>query len=290
MSNSVIPAVDSAQSDATAQPVGIAQPVEPVQPTIASAFADRKALIGFVTAGDPTLDTTRQLVIGMAEAGCDLVELGIPFSDPVAEGPVIQEASLRSLQGGTTLDGIFGMVAQLRESCSVPLVFMGYMNPVLHYGMDRFFARCRDLGVAGIIVADVPYEERDEVADVAARYGVDFISMLAPTSDERIERVATGARGFLYLVSSLGVTGMRSEITTDIPAIVGKIREVTDIPVAVGFGIGSPQQAHAMAHASDGAIVGSAIVRLIAEYGENAVEPVKEFVASLRAGIDEGLA
>ena len=139
-------------------------------------------------------------------------------------------------------------------------------------------------------MADVPYEERDEVADVAARYGVDFISMLAPTSDERIERVATGARGFLYLVSSLGVTGMRSEITTDIPAIVGKIREVTDIPVAVGFGISSPQQAHAMAHASGGAIVGSAIVRLIAEYGENAVEPVKEFVASLRAGIDEGLA
>ena len=163
MSNSVTPAVDSAQSDATAH--------EPVQPTIASAFADRKALIGFVTAGDPTLDTTRQLVIGMAEAGCDLVELGIPFSDPVAEGPVIQEASLRSLQGGTTLDGIFDMVAQLRETCSVPLVFMGYMNPVLHYGMDRFFARCRDLGVAGIIVADVPYEERDEVADVAARYG-----------------------------------------------------------------------------------------------------------------------
>ena len=290
MSNSVTPAVDSAQSDATAQPVGIAQPVELVQPTIASAFADRKALIGFVTAGDPTLDTTRQLVIGMAEAGCDLVELGIPFSDPVAEGPVIQEASLRSLQGATTLDGIFGMVAQLRESCSVPLVFMGYMNPVLHYGMDRFFARCQELRVAGIIVADVPYEERNEVADVAARYGVDFISMLAPTSDERIERVATGARGFLYLVSSLGVTGMRSEITTDIPAIVGKIREVTDIPVAVGFGISSPQQAHAMTHASDGAIVGSAIVRLIAKHGENAVEPVKEFVASLRAGIDEGLA
>lgn len=248
---------------------------------------DHKALVGFLTAGDPNLDTTRRLICAMADAGCDLVEIGIPFSDPVAEGPVIQEASLRALQSGTTLEGIFTMVQQLREACSVPLVFMGYMNPVLHYGMDRFFARCQELDVSGIIVADVPYEERNEVADVASRYGVECISLLAPTSEERIERVASTARGFLYLVSSLGVTGVRSTITTDIPAIVARIRQYTDTPVAVGFGISTPQQAHDMAHASDGAIVGSAIVRIIAEYGEDAVEPVAEYIASLRAGIDE---
>lgn len=261
--------------------------VAPVEPTIASAFTDHKALIGFVTAGDPNLDTTRKLVLGMAEAGCDLIELGIPFSDPVAEGPVIQEASLRALASGTTIDKIFDMVAQLREETDVPLVFMGYMNPLLRYGQDKFFARCAELGIAGIIIADISHEESHEVRDVADKYGVAFISMLAPTSTKRVSLIAPSSEGFIYLVSSLGVTGVRSEIKTNAANIVKQVREYTDTPVAIGFGISTPEQAHAMAEVSDGAIIGSAIMKIVAEHGENAVEPVKQYIAELRAGLDQ---
>lgn len=261
--------------------------VAPVEPTIASAFADRKALIGFLTAGDPNLATTRDIVLGMAESGCDLIELGIPFSDPVAEGPVIQEASLRALANGITMDQIFDMVAEVREKSNVPLVFMGYMNPLLRYGMEKFFARCAELGIAGIILADISHEESHEVRDVADKYGVAFISMLAPTSTKRVSLIAPGSKGFIYLVSSLGVTGVRSEIKTNAAKIVEQVREYTDTPVAIGFGISTPEQAHDMAEVADGAIIGSAIMEIVAEHGENAVEPVKQYIAELRAGLDQ---
>lgn len=261
--------------------------VAPVEPSIASAFADRKALIGFLTAGIPTLEATRDIVLGMAEAGCDLIELGIPFSDPVAEGPVIQEATRRALERGTTVDQIFEMVAEVREHSQVPLVFMGYMNPVLRYGMDAFFARCAEVGISGIILADVPYEESHEVVEVADKYGVAFINLLAPTSVKRIPLIASHAKGFLYLVSSMGVTGVRKEIKTNAAEMVEQIRQVTDVPVAVGFGISTREQAQYLGDVSDGVIVGSAIMERIIEHGADAVEPVKELIAELRAGLDE---
>lgn len=248
---------------------------------IREAFASGKAFIPFITCGDPDLETTGKLVRAMAEEGADLIELGIPFSDPTSEGPVIQAADLRALKGGVTTARILEFVHGLRQETAVPLVFMTYANVVFSYGTERFVSEAAEAGIDGLILADVPFEERGEFLEVCGRYGIDLISMIAPTSRDRIRMIAREARGFIYIVSSLGVTGVRSEITTDIASMVKLIREVTDTPCAVGFGISSPEQAEKMAASSDGAIVGSAIVRIVGEYGRDSIEPVRRFVSQM---------
>ena len=252
---------------------------------IADAFRNGKAFIPFITAGDPDLASTERFVLAMTEAGADLIEIGIPFSDPIAEGVVIQEADIRALRSGTTTDKVFEMVKSLRQKTDIPLVFMTYLNIVFYYGYERFFTRCAEVGISGIIIPDLPYEEKNECAGIAAEHQVEIVSMIAPTSRERIQTIASDAEGFLYVVSSMGVTGVRQKITTDLKTIVGQIREVTSLPAAIGFGISTPGQASDMAAISDGAIVGSAIVRLIAEYGREAEEPVREYVRQMAEAV-----
>lgn len=249
---------------------------------IAQAFQNGKAFIPFLTAGDPTADTTYKCIMEMIRAGADLIEIGIPFSDPTAEGPVIQNANVRALSNGITTDGVFEIVRRVRQESQIPMVFLTYLNPVFHYGYDAFLAKCKELGVDGIICPDLPYEEKHELSDIAVKYDVDIISLIAPTSEARIQQIAKEATGYIYVVSSMGVTGVRSEITTDIGSMVKMIREVTDTPCAVGFGISTPEQAAKMAGLSDGAIVGSAIVKIIAQYGEEAPAKVYEYVKSMK--------
>ena len=253
---------------------------------IKEAFAKGKAFIPFLTCGDPDLETTAELVRTMAENGADLIELGIPFSDPTAEGPVIQGANLRALSGGVTTDKIFAMVEELRKDVSVPMVFMTYANVVYSYGSERFLASCARIGMDGLILPDVPFEEKAEFDGVCKQYGLELVSLVAPTSQERIAQIAQEASGFIYVVSSLGVTGVRKEITTDIGAMVREIKMHTDLPCAVGFGISTPEQAKRMAACSDGVIIGSAIVRLIAQYGREAAGPVAEYVWSIKQAIE----
>lgn len=245
-------------------------------------FENGKAFIAFLTAGDPYADKTVDYILAMEEAGADLVEIGIPFSDPTAEGVVIQEASIRALRAGMTTDKAFGIVEKVREKSQIPLVFMTYLNPVFHYGYEKFFARCEQVGISGIIIPDLPYEEKGELDEIAKSHGVDVISMIAPTSRQRIQMIAKEASGFIYVVSSMGVTGVRTNIETDIDSIVASIREVTDVPAAVGFGISTPEQAAKMAAASDGAIVGSAIVKIIEKYGDKADDAVREYVKNMK--------
>ena len=252
---------------------------------IAKAFADGKAFIPFVTCGDPDLETTERVVRAMAEAGADLIELGIPFSDPTAEGPVIQSANVRALSAGTTTDRIFDLVQGLRKDVTIPMVFMTYANVVFSYGSEKFISTCAEIGIDGLILPDIPYEEKDEFDPICKRCGVDLISMVAPTSEDRIATVAKEASGFIYVVSSLGVTGVRSEITTDIGAMVKLIRANSPLPCAVGFGISTPEQAQKMAGLSDGAIVGSAIVKLLAQYGREAVPYVADYVKRMKDAV-----
>ena len=252
---------------------------------IAKAFANGKAFIPFVTCGDPDLETTANIVRAMAEAGADLIELGIPFSDPTAEGPVIQSANVRALSAGTTTDRIFDLVQDLRKDVTIPMVFMTYANVVFSYGAEKFISTCQEIGIDGLILPDIPYEEKDEFDPICKRYGVDLISMVAPTSEDRIAMVAKEASGFIYVVSSLGVTGVRSEITTDIGAMVELIRANSSCPCAVGFGITTPEQAKKMAGLADGAIVGSAIVKLIAQYGREAVPYVADYVKQMKEAV-----
>lgn len=252
---------------------------------IQKAFANGKAFIAFITCGDPDLETTAAAVRAAVDNGADLIELGIPFSDPTAEGPVIQGANLRALQGGVTTDRIFAFVRELRHSVSVPMVFMTYANVVFSYGAERFIASCRELGIDGLILPDVPYEEKEEFLPLCRRYGVDLISLIAPTSENRIAMIAREAEGFLYIVSSLGVTGARREIRTDLSSIVSLVRQNTGIPSAIGFGISTPEQARKMAEAADGVIVGSAIVKLLEQYGRNAPAYIGEYVKSMKDAI-----
>ena len=252
---------------------------------IAKAFANGKAFIPFITCGDPDLETTANIVRAMAEAGADLIELGIPFSDPTAEGPVIQSANVRALSAGTTTDRIFDLVQGLRKDVTIPMVFMTYANVVFSYGAEKFISTCQEIGIDGLILPDIPYEEKDEFDPICKRYGVDLISMVAPTSEDRIAMVAQEASGFIYVVSSLGVTGVRSEITTDIGAMVELIRANSSCPCAVGFGISTPEQAKKMAGLADGAIVGSAIVKLIAQYGREAVPYVADYVKQMKEAV-----
>lgn len=253
---------------------------------IARAFDHGKAFVAFITCGDPDLETTAACVRSAVRGGADLIELGIPFSDPTAEGPVIQAANERALRGGVTTDKIFELVRELRKDVTVPVVFMTYANVVYSYGIERFCDQCVAAGIDGMILPDVPFEEKEEFAPACRARGLSFVSLIAPTSENRIAMIAKEAEGFLYIVSSMGVTGVRSEINTDIGAMVKLVRENTSIPCAVGFGISTPAQAKKMADLSDGAIVGSAIVRLIAEYGADAPEHVYEYVKSMKGGMD----
>lgn len=252
---------------------------------IYKAFEDKKAFIAFLTAGDPDYETSLANFRAVLDAGADLVEVGIPFSDPIAEGPVIQEADIRSLSSGMTTDKVFDLVKELRKDYNTPIVFMTYANPVYHYGTEKFFQKASEAGADGIIIPDCPYEERHEFDETAEKYGMDFISMIAPTSEARIKTIASQAKGFIYVVSSLGVTGVRSEIKTDLGSIIGHIKEVTDTPAAIGFGISSPEQASKMSQYADGVIVGSAMVKIVAEYGKDAPEKLGEFVKNIKAAI-----
>ena len=255
---------------------------------IKEAFSKGKAFIPFMSCGDPDTETTARAVREAVKAGADLIELGIPFSDPTAEGPVIQEANIRALSGGITTDKVFSLVEDLRRDVTVPLVFMTYANVVYSYGAEKFFTRCEETGMDGIILPDLPYEEKEEFAEVSQRHGIDLISMIAPTSEDRIAKIAKDAKGFLYIVSSLGVTGTRSEIRTDIASIVKVVRSHTEIPCAVGFGISTPEQAAKMAALSDGAIVGSAIVKLFARYGKEAPTYVGDYIRTMKDAIMKG--
>ena len=249
---------------------------------IHQAFEKGKAFIAFITCGDPDLETTAAVVRAAAENGADLIELGIPFSDPTAEGPVIQGANLRALQGGVTTDKIFDLVRELREDVSIPMVFMTYANVVYSYGAERFIRTCREIGIDGLILPDVPFEEKEEFLPLCHQYGVDLVSLIAPTSENRIAEIAAEAEGFLYIVSSLGVTGTRSEITTDLASIVSVVRRHSKVPCAVGFGISTPEQARKMADVSDGAIVGSAIIKILEKYGRDAAPEVGKYVRSMK--------
>jgi len=249
---------------------------------IDEAFKNGKAFIAYLMAGDPNLKTSAEYILTAQEAGADLIEIGIPFSDPIAEGEVIEAASVRALNAGTRLDGVFEMVASIKDKMRIPYVFMTYFNPVFVYGCDRFFARCAEVGISGAIIPDVPFEEQGEVKDVARKYGVEIITLIAPTSKERIEKIAQNAEGFVYLVSSMGVTGVRNEITTDISSMVAEIRKVTKVPIAVGFGIGEPEQAAQYSAIADGVIVGSAIVRIIGQYGTDAAPMLQEYIKKMK--------
>lgn len=254
---------------------------------IKKAFENKKAFIAFITCGDPDLETTAAAVLAAVENGADLIELGIPFSDPVAEGPVIQKANLRALKGDITVDKIFSFVEKLRNQVSVPLVFMTYANVVFSYGAKRFISTCKKIGIDGLILPDLPFEEKEEFLPFCRKYDVDLISLISPTSKNRISMIAKEAEGFIYIVSSLGVTGIRNEIKTDLLSIVETIRKNSNLPCAIGFGISTPDQAKKMAELSDGIIVGSAIVKLLEEYGKEAPKYIGEYVKSMKEAIKE---
>lgn len=249
---------------------------------ISETFKDGKAFIPFITCGDPDLATTAAIVKAAVANGAALIELGIPFSDPTAEGPVIQAANIRALTGGITTDKIFELVRGLRREISVPMVFMTYANVVFSYGAEKFISICREIGIDGLILPDLPFEEKAEFGPLCRQYDIALISLIAPTSNQRIAMIAKAAEGFLYIVSSLGVTGTRSEINTDLAAIVAVVRRNTTIPCAIGFGISTPEQAKEMSRVADGVIVGSAIIKLIAKYGQEAPRLVGEYVKEMK--------
>ena len=252
---------------------------------IADAFKNGKAFIGFVTAGDPDLETSEKIIVKMAQAGCDLIEVGIPFSDPIAEGPVIQNANIRSLSQGTTTDKVFALTKRVSQQVDTPMVYMTYLNVLFKYGYDRFLENAKNSGISGVIIPDMPFEEKAELQDAADKYDMDVISLIAPTSEQRIQMIASDAKGFIYEVSSLGVTGVRSEIKTDLESITKAVKQVTDVPAAIGFGINTPEQAKKYAQIADGVIVGSAIVKLVEQYGKDAPDKVYDYVKSMKDAI-----
>lgn len=252
---------------------------------IECVFQSKKAFIPFITAGDPSLEVTKQLVIKMAEAGADLIELGIPFSDPVAEGPVIQGADCRALSAGTTTDKIFDMVQDIRKFCTIPIAFMTYVNPIFTYGTNKFMENCKNTGIDALIVPDVPFEEKEELKPFCDAAGITLISMIAPTSEDRIRMIAREAEGFIYCVSSMGVTGVRNELGNSVKDMILSVKKVKNIPCAVGFGIQTPEQAKAMAVISDGVIVGSAIVKIVEQYGVDCIPYVEDYVRKMKQAI-----
>ncbi|WP_367568492.1 tryptophan synthase subunit alpha [Lacrimispora sp.] len=252
---------------------------------VRDVFSKGKAFIPFITAGDPDLATTEKLVPAMAKAGADLIELGIPFSDPIAEGIVIQEADMRALEAGTTTDKLFDSVKRIRKETDVPLAFMTYINPIFVYGSEKFIKNAAESGIDALIVPDMPFEEREELLPLCQRFGVELISLIAPTSKDRIQTIASESEGFIYCVSSMGVTGVRKEINTNIEEMVSLVKEVKDIPCAIGFGISTPEQAKEISRHADGVIVGSAIVKIAAKYGKDCVEPICQYVKEMKAAI-----
>ncbi|MGN0384106.1 MAG: tryptophan synthase subunit alpha [Eubacterium sp.] len=252
---------------------------------ISDAFKKGKTFIPFITGGDGGLDTTQKLILEMQDAGADIIEIGIPFSDPIAEGPVIQEADLRALTAGTTTDKLMDAIKEIKEDINVPLIFMTYVNAIFKYGSKKFMDRCVECGISGVIVPDCPFEEREEIAPFCKEAGIDLIPLVAPTSKERIKAIAKSAEGYVYVVSSLGVTGVRDNITTDLGAMTTLVKEATKVPCAIGFGISTPQQAENVCKYADGVIVGSAIVKIIAQYGKDCVPYVGEYVRSMKAAI-----
>lgn len=252
---------------------------------IKNAFSNGKAFIPFITCGDPDLATTAAAVREAEKNGADLIELGIPFSDPTAEGPVIQGANIRALKAGATTDKIFELVRDLRQDVSVPMVFMTYANVVYSYGAEKFIKTCQEIGIDGLILPDLPFEEKEEFQPLCSQCGVALISMIAPTSKNRVAMIAKEAEGFIYLVSSLGVTGTRSEITTDLASIVEVIRQNTDVPCAIGFGISKPEQAKKMADIADGAIVGSAVIKLLEKHGQDAPKEIGRYIKTMKDAI-----
>ncbi|MCD7739842.1 MAG: tryptophan synthase subunit alpha [Candidatus Gastranaerophilales bacterium] len=249
---------------------------------INKAFENGKAFIGFLTAGDPDIETTTECIYAMEKAGADLIEIGIPFSDPIAEGIVIQNANIRALKSDTYPEKIFETVKKIRKKSQIPLVFLTYLNPVFNFGYDNFFKNCEETGIDGIIIPDLPFEEKDEIKEISDKYGIDIISLIAPTSQDRIKMTAREAKGFIYIVSSMGVTGVRKEITTDIKSIIRMIKKETKIPCAIGFGINTAEQAKYFADISDGVIVGSAIVKIIEKYGKDSPEYVYDYVKKMK--------
>ncbi|MDR2568345.1 MAG: tryptophan synthase subunit alpha [Mycoplasmataceae bacterium] len=250
---------------------------------ITQKFQNNKSLIAYLVAGDPSIEKTGDYIIAMHKAGVDLIEIGIPFSDPSADGPVNQRGMIRALQNGITVEKLFTMVKRVRAAgVDIPLLFMSYCNPIFHFGYDKFFAKCQESGIDGVIIPDVPYEELKEYSDYANNYGIEYITLIAPTSSERVEILAKQAKGFIYLISSLGVTGARTKINNNINDLAKKIKEFTDIPVAIGFGISTPEQAREMTRTADGCVIGSAIVKIIEEYKENADEKLFEFVFNVK--------
>jgi len=249
---------------------------------IRDAFQNKKAFIAFLVAGDPNLKVSAEYILTAQEAGADLIEIGIPFSDPVAEGEVIEAASMRSIKAGTRLDGVFDMVASIKDKMRVPMVFMTYLNPVFVYGYDRFFRKCMEIGICGVVIPDLPYGEDDEAKAIAVKFGVEIVTLVAPTSEKRIAPIAGSAEGFIYVVSSLGVTGVRGSISTDLPAIVSEIKKHSNVPVAIGFGISTPEQVRQYSAIADGVIVGSAIVQVIGQHGENAKDALYEFIRNMK--------
>lgn len=250
---------------------------------ISDAFTKGTAFVAFITCGDPDLDTTKELIYALERGGADLIELGIPFSDPTAEGETIQNANMRALASGTTTEKIFQMLESMEVS--IPLVFMTYANVVFHYGIEKFAERCKQVGICGLILPDIPYEEKAEFAPLCQKHGVEFVSFVAPTSQDRISMIAKESQGFLYCVSSLGVTGVRSEMSVDLPAIVANIKQHTDTPVAVGFGIATPEQGATISQFADGVIVGSALVKLIEKEGKNAPPLLEQFAKDMKSAL-----
>jgi tryptophan synthase alpha chain len=244
----------------------------------------QKALITYLTAGDPDLEMTADLVLAAEENGADIIELGIPFSDPLADGPVIQKASLRALNSGTTVSGILGCIKNIRTKTQIPIAVMTYYNPIHRYGLKEFAVHAKEAGVDGLIVPDLPYEEGEELYALAKDEGLETILFVAPTSTtERIKKTAELSTGFIYCVSLTGVTGPRDDLQTGVRELISRIKDCTDKPVALGFGISHPEQARRAAEMADGVIVGSAIVKMIGEKrGEELLKDVGSFVRELK--------
>ena len=246
---------------------------------------ENKLFIPFIVCGDPDLETTKEIVLSCVKAGADAIELGIPFSDPMAEGPVIMNAYDRAIKSGTTTTKVIEMVSELRSQTDIPLVFMTYANVVYAYksGIEEFVKEAAAAGIDALILPDVSFEEKAEFSDICDKYDVDFISLIAPSSGDRIEMIAKEAKGFLYCVSSPGVTGVRKNIDTDIDSMIKRARSVSQITCAIGFGISTPEQAKDMAHKADGVIVGSSIVSLCEEHGKKAPDKIFEYVSAMKA-------
>lgn len=245
---------------------------------ISEAFKNKKAFVGFLTAGDPSLDKTEEFIVTMEKAGAAVIEIGIPFSDPIAETPVVQEANVRALsaEGGCTTDMIFDMLGRAKDKVSVPIVLMTYLNPVFKYGYEAFMAKCQETGVSGLIIPDMPYDERGEILPMAEKYGVEIISLVAPASKSRIQMIAKEATGYIYVLPSLNAADGRSDVVTDISGIVAEIRQVTDTPVVLEIGVNYPEAEYETI--ADGFVVENAIVNIIAKHGKDAEQLIYDYV------------